>query len=255
MTNNNKLAEVKKIGLYQRWVLLGNIYEAMSAMKRGIPVLLHDDTARENEIDYVLHASKVTIDKIYEMRTLAGGLICYAIPYKAGEKIGLEMGYKILSLIPGLVELTKKTLRYGDKPAFSIWVNHIKVITGIRDKDRYLTIRELNRVSDLIFQGKYEEARKKFLSEFTTPGHLPILLGKNLRERRGHTELSLYLSMLSGLNPSVVIVEMLSYGDALGIEDARKIERDKGYPLVEGSDILYMVEKVEEDLYCRYNIC
>lgn len=224
-------------------------------MKKGVPVLLYDDATRENEIDYVLHASKITVDRIYEMRTLAGGLICYAIPYKAGKKIGLEMGYNILSLSPNLAELTKKTLQYGDKPAFSVWVNHIRVTTGIRDKDRYLTIRELNKVADLIFQGRYREARRKFLSEFTTPGHVPILLGQYLRERKGHTELSLYLSMLSGLSPSVVVVEMLSYGDALSLEEARRIAQDKEYPLVEGSDILYMVEKIGEDLYCRYNIC
>jgi 3,4-dihydroxy 2-butanone 4-phosphate synthase len=228
---------------------------AIDAMRRGIPVLIHDDYSREDEVDYVIHASKVTSETIYEMRVLAGGLICYAMPEPAGRLLGLEFMSEILARHPTLSLLAGKTLAYGDKPAFFIWVNSVKAKTGIRDRDRALTISTLDRIATLVFDGRVEEARRLFYEELMAPGHVPILLGRRLAERRGHTELSLHLAMLAGLTPSTVIVEMLGRGDALTVSEARRVSREKGYPLVEGSDIIAGVERLGEDLYCRYNLC
>ncbi|ABM80418.1 3,4-dihydroxy-2-butanone-4-phosphate synthase [Hyperthermus butylicus] len=234
---------------------MGELDKAIEAMRKGIPVLIHDDYGREDEVDYVIHASYVTVDKIYEMRTLAGGLICYAMPLPAGEMLGLRYIADILAGIEPLGRLAERTLGYGDKPAFSLWVNHLKARTGIRDRDRALTIRELDRVVNLIYSGRVEEARKLFYESFMAPGHVPILLGRRLGERRGHTELSLHLAMLAGMTPSTVIVEMLDRGEALSVEEARRVSREKGYPLVEGSEIIAEVERRGEDMYCRYNLC
>ncbi|KSW12627.1 hypothetical protein CF15_00810 [Pyrodictium occultum] len=229
--------------------------EALEALRRGLPVLVHDDEARENEVDYVIHASRVTVDHIYEMRMLAGGLICYAMPLQAGRLLGLRYGYEIIASIPELAPLASRTLGYGDQPAFSIWVNSVRARTGIRDRDRATTIRELDRVLSMIVDGRVGEARRYFLENFVAPGHVPILLGRRLRERRGHTELSLHLAMLAGMTPSVVVVEMLSKGDVLSVEEAGRLAREKGIPLVEGSEIIDLVERLGEDLYCRYNLC
>ena len=229
--------------------------EALNALQRGVPVLLHDDQGREDEVDYVIHASSVDYRRVYEMRTLAGGLICYAMPLPAGRLLGLRYMHEILSEVEELRPVAGRALGYGDKPAFSIWVNSLKVRTGIRDRDRATTIRELDRVASLVFQGRAVEARRMFLEGFTAPGHVPVLLGRRLGERRGHTELSLHLAMLAGLTPSMVIVEMLDEGDALSLEDARRVSREKGYPLVEGGQIVEEVERLGEDLYCRYNLC
>ncbi len=229
--------------------------EALAALRRGMPVLVHDDYSREDEVDYVIHASFVDADRVYEMRTLAGGLICYAMPLEAGRRLGLELGYELLRRNPELAPLAEKRLSYGDPPAFSIWVNSVRVRTGIRDRDRALTIRELDRVAGLVFQGRVGEARRMFQEGFMAPGHVPILLGRRLAERRGHTELSLHLAMLAGLTPSMVVVEMLGRGDALSVEEARRIGREKGYPLVEGSEIVERVDRLGEDMYCRYNLC
>jgi 3,4-dihydroxy 2-butanone 4-phosphate synthase len=87
------------------------------------------------------------------------------------------------------------------------------------------------------------------------PGHVPILLGRRLSERRGHTELSLHLAMLAGMTPSTVIVEMLNRGDALSVAEAKAISEKYGYPFLEGSEIISEVERIGEDLYCRYNLC
>jgi len=228
---------------------------ALEALRRGLPVLVHDDSGREDEVDYVIHASAVTADRVYEMRTLAGGLICYAMPLAAGRRIGLRYAYEMYAEDPMLAPIAGRVLSYGDKPAFSVWVNSVHVRTGIRDRDRAYTIRMLDRLNELIVSGRLGEARRFLLEEFTVPGHVPVLLGRRLAERRGHTELSLHLAMLAGLRPSTVIVEMLDKGDALSVEEARRVARERGYPLVEGSAIIGEVERLGEDLYCRYNLC
>ncbi len=229
--------------------------EAIRAFRRGDPVLIHDDYRRENEVDYVIHASFVTADTVYEMRTLAGGLICYSMPLLAGRRLGLRYAHEIYESIPELSPLTRRTLGYGDKPAFSIWVNSARAETGIRDKDRALTIRELDKVLGFLIRGDTEEAKRYFYENFVAPGHVPVLLGRTLGERRGHTELSLHLAMLAGLTPSTVIVEMLDKGTALSVDKARKIAEEKGLVLLEGSKIIEEVEKLDENLYCRYNLC
>ncbi|BEP18495.1 3,4-dihydroxy-2-butanone-4-phosphate synthase [Pyrofollis japonicus] len=231
------------------------IEKAIELFAKGKPVLIHDDYGREDEVDYAIHASAVTADTIYEMRTRAGGLICYVMPLRAGSLIGLRYAYEIYAAFPELAPLTRRTLGYGDKPAFSVWVNSLKAKTGIRDNDRAITIRELHNVLELITKGNISEARKYFVENFVAPGHVPILLGRSLKERKGHSELSLHLAMLAGLSPSAVIVEMLDKGTALSVEKARKVAEELGTVVVEGSEIISEVEKLGEDLYCRYNLC
>jgi len=233
----------------------GNLAAALKAMRQGIPVLVYDNKGREDEVDYVVHASFITAKTIYEMRTMAGGLICYAMPLQAGRTLGLRYAYELLSGIEELKPLANKTLGYGDKPAFSIWVNSVRVKTGIRDNDRAATIRLLDRIATLIYNGRVELARRIFVEELMSPGHVPILLGRRISERAGHTELSLHLAMLAGMTPSTVIVEVLGQGEALSLEDARRLSKRTGYPLVEGTEIVEAVNRLDYDLYCRYNLC
>jgi 3,4-dihydroxy 2-butanone 4-phosphate synthase len=235
--------------------LYDTVNDAIEALKRGTPVLIYDGSGRENEVDYVIHASFVTPDSIYEMRFMAGGLICYAMPLPAGRALGLRFVYEYLAHFSEIKPLTTRTLGYGDRPAFSLWVNHIKAKTGIRDSDRALTIRRLHEILEMVISGRREEAWRVFVSEFVAPGHVPILLGRRLSERRGHTELSLHLAMLAGMSPSMVIVEMLGRGEALSVKEAARIAAKRGFPIIEANQIIKEVEAVGEDLYCRYNLC
>jgi len=213
------------------------IKEATEKLLDGKPVLIYDDRRRENEVDMVFYAPKVTPKHIAMMRSLAGGLICYVMPRSVGEVLGLKYMVDILRL-SGYGELSKKRLRYGDPPNFSLWVNHVDVETGIRDADRAKTIRELDRVVELVLKGEIKSAKRKFYEEFVSPGHVPILLGRSLRERKGHTELSIALAQLAGLRPSLVIVEMLKEGGALSVDEAREVALRLNTILIEGSVIV-----------------
>ncbi len=224
-----------------------SLEEAIKAFREGRPVLVFDDWSREAEVDYVIHASAVDVDVVYEMRVLCGGLICYAMPLEYGRVLGLDLASEILRRV-GLGRLVKR-LSYGDEPAFSIWVNKVTVATGIRDYDRAETIRGLDEVNRLIHEGRVEEARTLFYNEFMSPGHIPILLGRSLRVRRGHTELGLALAELAGLRPSIALVEMLTRGRQLLPSEAARVARDHGYPMVTGRQII----KAFNELLSRRN--
>jgi len=96
---------------------------------------------------------------------------------------------------------------YGDRPSFSIAVNHRDTFTGITDTDRALTISKMAAVCNNIDTSGVEE----FATCFRSPGHVPILIASQglLRERIGHTELCIYLAQLAGLVHAVTICEML----------------------------------------------
>jgi len=164
---------------------------AARMLAEGKPVLIHDSADRENEVDIVYRADMITPEVIRSIRKIAGGLICFVTKYEYGKMLGLDLQSRLLKKLA--LEPLVKLPGYGDEPAFSLWVNHVKVKTGIRDVDRALTIRELAKVVLLLEMGQIDKARELFYSEFYSPGHVPILLGR-VGERRGHTELSLMLA-------------------------------------------------------------
>jgi 3,4-dihydroxy 2-butanone 4-phosphate synthase len=81
----------------------------------------------------------------------------------------------------------------------------------------------------------------KFFKKFRSPGHVPILIAakKLLKERSGHTELSVQLMKLANLIPTVVICEMLDSdtGGALTVKKAVEYSARYKIPLVESLQI------------------
>jgi len=118
-----------------------------------------------------------------------------------------------------------------------LWVNHRDTFTGITDNDRALTIRKIGETVDRVMKGKNID----FGEEFRSPGHVALLRAASglLDERRGQTELSIVLALIAGINPSMVVCEMLDErtGKALSKEDAKKYSLSHDMPFVEGKDI------------------
>ena len=219
------------------------IAEAAKVLREGLPVLIFDSKGREEEVDMVYLAKHVGYKEIYDLRVNAGGLICYATEEEVTRQLGIPYGYEIYGNIPSLKPLTEKVLGYGDRPAFTIWVNHISVKTGIRDKDKAKTIMRLHQVVEMVKKNQVDTAYTIFREEFVAPGHVPILAAKHVFERRGHTELSIVLANLIGETPSVVLAEMLDAGEALSLNKAEDIARRRGTVLLYGDDIIRCYEE------------
>lgn len=215
--------------------------DAISALKEGRFVLVHDDKGRENEIDMVIAAEHVTPAHVAALRQDAGGLLCLAIANDITAKLGLVYMHDMIasmgSINPLYAKLAEGKAAYGDKPSFSISVNHRQTYTGITDSDRALTISRMAQVCKNIENGGVEE----FARDFRAPGHVPILIASKrlLAERTGHTELCVYLTKLAGITPAVAICEMMDGQThrALSIEKARDYASRLNIPLVEASEL------------------
>lgn len=220
--------------------------EALSSLRRGDFILLHDDGKRENEVDMVVAAEFVTPEHIARMRMDAGGLICMSINHALASNLGLNYMHEILFNSQNFdVDLKKMiigTAPYGDRPSFSISINHKNTFTGITDKERAFTISQMAELY------KNENANKKdiFNSNFKTPGHVPLLIASEglLSNRLGHTEMSIYLMKLAGLSQVTAICEMLDSQTytALSTEKAKKYAKDNVIPYFDGTELVKLAK-------------
>jgi 3,4-dihydroxy 2-butanone 4-phosphate synthase len=214
-----------------------SLESGLESLKQGEFVLLFDSEGRENEIDMMVAAQFVTPEHVARMRQHAGGLLCISIDYNFANSLELKYIHEILSestfsnkeMIMGLAP-------YGDHPTFSITINHYQTYTGITDKDRALTIREMANIFNV------DNKKKKFVSSFKTPGHVPLLIASKglLAQRQGHTEMSVYLTQIAGLTPVAAICEMMDAETytALSIDKAEKYAKQNAIPLIDGKELL-----------------
>ncbi len=213
---------------------------AIASLKRGEFVLLHDSAGRENEIDMVAAAEFVTPEHVARMRQHGGGLICIAIDNSFGQNLGIKYMHDILSNSDSFDSKSKEMIMglapYGDHSTFSITINHYQTYTGITDRDRALTIREMANLF------KIENKRNKFVSSFKTPGHVPLLIGSRglLASRQGHTEMSIYLAQLAELVPVTAICEMMDAEtySALSFEKAQHYAKQNAIPFIDAKELI-----------------
>jgi 3,4-dihydroxy 2-butanone 4-phosphate synthase/GTP cyclohydrolase II len=160
------------------------IDEALEDIRAGKMVVVCDGEDRENEGDLVLAAQFATPEAINFMAKEARGLICLALTPERCDELGLD-------LMAAKNESPHET-------AFTVSIEAREgVTTGISAHDRARTIQVAidphSRPADLV-----------------QPGHMFPLKAKKggVLERTGHTEASIDLSRLAGLNPSGVICEI-----------------------------------------------
>lgn len=221
---------------------------AVSAFAAGGPVLVHDATDREGEVDLVYPAADVEPDDVARMRNDAGGLICVALSDTVCTAWDLPFVADVLEHPVG----DTHDLAYDERSSFSLTVNHRDTFTGITDEDRALTIAELGVAAGEIASetlvagddaaGAIAADAERFAERFRAPGHVHLLRGAAnlLADREGHTELGLELAAAAGCEPAVVVCEMLDdeTGGALAPAAARAYADRHGFPYVEGSDLI-----------------
>jgi 3,4-dihydroxy 2-butanone 4-phosphate synthase len=203
--------------------------EALAEVRAGRMVLLHDSGNREDEVDMVVPASAVTADTVMTMRKEAGGLICLAVGRQTAKTLSLPYMTDLMAASNEVVrKLIPQRTAYGDKPAFSLSINHRETYTGITDNDRALTITEFAKLT----------RGQDFAERFYAPGHVHLLIAKTLQERRGHTELSVELARLAGVQEAMVLCEMMADDhDALSLEAAGEYARGHGLVLLDGGEL------------------
>lgn len=213
------------------------IDRAIEEIRKGNFVLIHDASEREDETDMILAAEKVKPDHVAMMRRDGGGLICVAIHPKSAENLKLPFISDIYKSASSEFEILNSAeandIPYGERSSFSISVNHRDTFTGITDRDRALTIRELGKMSGSAFNGASTD---EFGKKFRTPGHVPILRAAEnlLKDRKGHTEYSIALMMMAGVSPASVVCEMMDS------ETKRAMDEDKVRRYAEENDLVYI---------------
>ena len=164
---------------------LSSIEEIIEDARNGRMFILVDDEDRENEGDLVIPAQMATPNAINFMAKHGRGLVCLAMTKNRIEQLGLPA----MSSDNGTRHQTAFTVSIEAREG---------VTTGISASDRARTI------AAAIDATKGREA-------ITTPGHVFPLMARDggVLERTGHTEASVDISRLAGLNPAGVICEIM----------------------------------------------
>jgi len=213
---------------------------ALAAFQAGEPVAVHDADDREGEVDLLYPAGGVDADAVARLRNDAGGLVCVALSAQVADAAGLPYLTDAIDH-PAAIDAD---LGYGDRPSFSVTVNHHDTFTGITDEDRARTISALAPFADDVVDGTLaaDDATDAFASSFRIPGHVHLLRAapELLAERRGHTELAVAMARAAEIPPAVVVCEMLddASGDALPVGRAREYASRTGIPFLEGDDVV-----------------
>lgn len=164
-----------------------SIQEAVSDIREGKMVVVVDDPQRENEGDIVLAADKVTPETINFMAVHARGLICTPLTASIVNRLNFH------SMVP-MDAMEKGACN------FAVSVDARRGIeTGISAADRAETIQQIMASSSVP-------------EDFLRPGHVFPLRAKEggVLVRAGHTEASVDLAVLAGLQGGSVICEIMN---------------------------------------------
>ncbi len=160
------------------------VERALDALRQGNGVLLVDDEDRENEGDLIYSAEHLTAKQMALMIRECSGIVCLCL---TDEKIRqLEL--------PMMVENNTSK----NRTAFTVTIEAREgVTTGVSAQDRVTTIRTA-----------VAEGAKP--SDLSHPGHVFPLRAQpdGVLTRRGHTEGTVDLMRLAGLQPAGVLCEL-----------------------------------------------
>ena len=198
-----------------------SVERAIAAVKAGQIVLVVDDEGRENEGDLIMAAECSTPEKIGFIVRYSSGVLCASLESKRLQE---------LQLPPMVVnnEDPKQT-------AYTVSVDcKHNTTTGISAYDRATTFRALADP-----HAKPED--------FQRPGHVFPLRYRpgGVLVRGGHTEASLDLARLAGLQPAAVLAEVVNDdGSIMKLEDLKVMAATHGLVLTSVQDLIaYRLEE------------
>jgi len=200
---------------------IGTIAEALEHLRLGRPVIVVDDEARENEGDIVLSAQLATPEWVGWTIRHSSGYLC--APMTAERARALEL--------PPMVHDNEDPKR----TAYTVSVDASSgITTGIGASDRSRTLRAL---ADPLATP----------SSLIRPGHILPLTGVpgGLKERPGHTEASIALMNLAGLEPVAVIGEVVGDdGELLRLPQLLEFGAQNNVPVI---TIKALIEELDSE--------
>lgn len=161
-----------------------DIPQALKELRAGKIIMVIDDPDRENEGDFICAGRFATPENINFMAKYGRGLICMPMGKELCEKLDLK---------PMVRENTD-----NHETAFTVSVDHVDTTTGISAYERSVTA----------MKAAAADARPE---EFRRPGHMFPLEAKagGVLERAGHTEATVDLAVLAGLEPCGLCCEIM----------------------------------------------
>ncbi|MBP5412486.1 MAG: bifunctional 3,4-dihydroxy-2-butanone-4-phosphate synthase/GTP cyclohydrolase II [Bacteroidales bacterium] len=163
------------------------IQEAIEDFKAGKFVIVVDDEDRENEGDFIIAAEKITAEKVNFMLSYGRGVLCSPLSAERCRQLDLDM------------QVHNNTSLLGTPFTISVDLLGNGCTTGVSMSDRAKTIYALSQ----------PDTRPEQLGR---PGHINPLKAKDggVLERAGHTEATIDLCRLAGLQPAGALIEIIN---------------------------------------------
>jgi len=169
------------------------VQAAVDAIARGEVVIVVDAEDRENEGDFICAAEKATSQTMNLLLSGRGDFCLSVLPETAAR----------LELVP-LSDSNNTPLG----TAFMTPLDHRDCRTGITADERTLTVRAIADPNSTP-------------TDFVRPGHVHVLVAKQggVLRRAGHTEASMDLARMAGLEPAAALCEILDESGNRGSRD------------------------------------
>lgn len=210
--------------------MLNTIDEALDDIRKGKLVIVVDDEDRENEGDFVTAARNVTPEIINFMSKYGRGLICAPITEERAAALDLNL----------MVE--NNTVLHQTPFTVSVDLIGKGCTTGISAHDRAMTVQAL-----------IDPATQP--EELGRPGHIFPLRAKTggVLRRTGHTEATIDLARLAGMEPAGVLVEIMNDdGTMARLPELLDIAKQFDFKIISIKDLItYRLEKeslIEEEV-------
>ena len=196
--------------------MLSRIEDAIEDIRSGKMVIVVDDEDRENEGDFIIAARFATPEAINFMSKEGRGLICAALTEERCDE---------LELAPMVSSNTSM-----HETAFTVSVDLVGegAGTGISAQDRSNTVLALIN-------------KDTVPSDLGRPGHIFPLRAKDggVLRRSGHTEATVDLARLAGLEPAGVLVEVMNEdGTMARLPQLEQIAKKFGLSIISIKDLI-----------------
>ncbi len=194
---------------------LDRIEDAIEDFRQGKFVMVVDDEDRENEGDLIISAEKITPEDVNFMLKNARGVLCVPLTIARCKELGLTP------------QVEDNTSMLGTP--FTVTVDKLEgCSTGVSIEDRCATIRALADPASTP-------------ETFGRPGHINPLYARDrgVLQRTGHTEASVDLARLAGLEPAAALMEIMSDdGSMARLPELRRRADEWGMKLVSIRDLV-----------------